>query len=113
MIQRGDVCWGDFGPIIDRAPAKRRPVVVVQNDEYIRTPIGTVVVAALSGKIFRAKIPGNVYVPHFISGLERDSVVLTTELMSVDRDSLGTPVGRLPEPVMNEVSAGLRRVLDL
>ena len=48
MIARGDVCWVDLGPIVDRGPAKHRPVVIVQSDDYTRSRLGRVVVAAIS-----------------------------------------------------------------
>ena len=113
MIARGDICWVDLGPIIDRGPAKRRPVVVVQSDDYTRSRLGTVVVAALTSKTARSTVPGNVFVPAGASALDRDSVVVGTEVLTLDRDRMGEPVGRLPIAIMREVDAGLRRVLSL
>ena len=69
MIARGDVCWVDLGPIVDRGPAKHRPVVIVHSDDYTRSRLGTVVVAAISSSTARAGIPGNVFVPTSASGL--------------------------------------------
>ena len=113
MIARGDVCWVDLGPIVDRGPAKHRPVVIVQSDDYTRSRLGTVVVAAISSRTARAGVPGNVFVPASASGLPKDSVVIVTEVLTLDREYIGEQVGQLPTTIMREVDAGLRRVLSL
>lgn len=113
VISRGDICWHDFGPITDRGPAKRRPVVVVQSDAYTRSALGTVVVAALTSATSRAAIGGNVFVPAHLSGLSRDSVVVVSTLATVDRELVSEPVGAVPPALMRDVDAGLRRVLNL
>lgn len=113
MISRGDICWYDFGPITDRGPAKRRPVVVVQSDPYTRSALGTVIVAALTSAASRAAIGGNVFVPAHLSGLSKDSVVVVSQIMTVDRTRVSDPVGEVPPTLMRDVDAGLRRVLNL
>ena len=113
MISRGDICWHDVGPITDRGPAKRRPVVVVQSDPYTRSALGTVVVAALTSSTSRAAIGGNVFVPSHLSGLPKDAVVVVSSLATVDRDRVSDPVGEVPSTLMRDVDAGLRRVLQL
>ena len=113
MISRGDICWYDFGPITDRGPAKRRPIVVVQSDPYTRSALGTVVVATLTSSTSRAAIGGNVFVPASLSGLTKDSVVVVSEIVTVDRDLVSDPVGTVPPTLMRDVDAGLRRVLNL
>ncbi|MEN9620315.1 MAG: hypothetical protein RL499_508 [Actinomycetota bacterium] len=113
VISRGDICWYDFGPISDRGPAKRRPVVIVQSDPYTRSALGTVVVAALTSSTPRAAIGGNVFVPANLSGLPKDSVVVVSSLATVDRDFVSDPVGSVPPTLMRDVDAGLRRVLQL
>lgn len=113
MISRGDICWADFGPIADRSPAKRRPVVVVQADKYTQSLLGTIVVATLSSATSRSTIPGNVFIPATASGLPKNSVVIATELQTVDRDAISEPVGSVPPMIMRDIDAGLRRVLQL
>ena len=113
MISRGDICWHDVGPITDRGPAKRRPVVVVQSDPYTRSALGTVVVAALTSSTSRAAIGGNVFVPSHLSGLPKDAVVVVSSLATVDRALVSDPVGEVPSTLMRDVDAGLRQVLQL
>lgn len=113
MISRGDICWADFGPIVNRSPAKRRPVVVVQANHYTHSSLGTVIVATMTSATRRAMVAGNVFVPASASGLAKDSVVIAHELQTLDRESLGEPVGSVPPTFMRDVDAGLRRVLQL
>ena len=113
MIQRGDVVWVDLGPIHDRAPAKRRPVLVVQADTHNRSALGTTIVVALTSNTARAAFPGNVFLPAAVTGLSKDSVAVVTELVTIDRDRLGVALGNVPPTLMADVDKGLRRALQL
>lgn len=113
MIARGDICWVDLGPIIDHGPAKRRPVLVVQSDAYTRSRLQTVIVAVLTSNTALAGVPGALFAPAAVTGLPKDSVVLPMQLVTLDRGHLSAPVGRLTPPLMGDVSAGLRRVLEV
>ena len=113
VIKRGDICWHDLGPIVDRGPAKRRPVVVVQSDNVTRSRIGTIVVVSMTSASEKAGIPGNVFVPAALSGLAKDSVAVVSQIMAIDRDLISDPIGEVPPTLMRDVDAGLRRVLNL
>jgi mRNA interferase MazF len=72
VIGRGQVCWVDFGDPRGSAPAKRRPVVVVQSDQYNSSRIATVVVLSITFNTALARHPGNVFVPALAPGLPKD-----------------------------------------
>lgn len=113
MIQRGDLWWADFGEPRGSAPARRRPVVVVQAQSYNESRLRTVLVVSLTTNLHRASSPGNVYLPASSTGLPRDSVANVTQLGNIDRRHLDGPIGSLPVWLMDEVDRGLRRVLAL
>ncbi|HEY0240086.1 MAG TPA: type II toxin-antitoxin system PemK/MazF family toxin [Friedmanniella sp.] len=113
MIRRGEVCWVDFGEPRGSAPAERRPVVVVQSDQYNASRIATVVVLPITSNTALARHPGNVFVPALASGLTKDSVVNVSQPMTVDRGDIDPVGAALPENLMDAVDAGLRRVVDL
>ena len=113
MIQRGEVCWVDFGEPRGSAPAKRRPAVVVQSDQYNQSRIATVVVLPISSNTVLARHPGNVFLPDLASGLPRDSVVNVSQPMTVDRTDIDPTGTILPGNLMEAVDAGLRRVVGL
>jgi len=75
--------------------------------------LGTVSVAGLTSNVKWASAPGNVLVSAGTAGLDRDSVVNVTQVQTIDRSDLDARLGKLPRRLMNDVDAGLRRVLDL
>jgi mRNA interferase MazF len=112
-IDRGSICWVDLGVPLGSAPAKRRPVLVIQADSYLRSRISTLTVAVITSNTGLAELPGNVFLPANASGLPKDSVVNVTQLLTLDRSTLGDPVARLPPYLLSEVDAGVRRALAL
>ena len=87
--------------------------MVVPPDHYTQSSLGTIIVATMTSATRRATIAGNVFVPASASGLAKDSVVIATELQTLDRECIGEPVGFVPPMLMRDVDAGLRRVLNL
>lgn len=112
-LSKGDLYWVDFGPVLTSAPAKRRPAVVVQGDQYNRSRLATVVVAAITSNTALASYPGNVFLPASITGLPRDSVANVTALATIDRRDLAEYAGRLPLHLRAELDDGLRLVLGI
>ena len=113
MTQRGDIWWADLGPADGSRPAKRRPVLVVQSDQYNSSRIATVVVAAVTSNTDLAAMPGNVFLPAAATGLPRDSVVNVTQLYTLNKTDLTDRAGLLIGDLLNEVDGGLRQVLQL
>ncbi len=113
MIRRGEVCWVDFGQPRGSAPAKRRPAVVVQSDQYNKSRIATIVVLPITSNTALARHPGNVFLPALASGLPKDSVVNVSQPMTVDRADVDSTAVILPDNLVDAVDAGLRRVVDL
>lgn len=115
MIARGELCWFDLGrtDALTSVPAGRRPVVVLQSDWLNGSAITTVIGAAVTSNTDLAAFPGNVFLPAAVSGLRRDSAINVSSIATVDKDTLGHPVGEVPSYLMDEVDAGLRRVLGL
>lgn len=110
---RGQVWWADLGEPRGSAPARRRPVLVVQADVYNRTRLSTAVVVVITSQTQHAGHPGNVFLPAGLSGLPRDSVVNVTAVTTVDRSDMDTSVGTIPAALMGQVDIGLRMVLGL
>ncbi len=113
MISRGSICWVDLGPARGSKPTKSRPVLVVQDDAFNTSRLNTTLAAVITSNTALAAVAGNVFLPAAASGLERDSVVTVTALVTLDKIDLDTPVGHLPDHVMSAVDDGLRLVLDL
>lgn len=105
-IHRGDVFW--IAPVGEAAPTYSHPHVVVQDDVFNHSRIDTVVVCALTSNLHKATEPGNVLLEEGEGNLPKRSVVVVSQIASVEKDRLGTWVGRLSEDRVEEILAGLR-----
>jgi mRNA interferase MazF len=110
---RGEVWWADLAEPRGSEPGSRRPVVIVQDDLLTESRLRTVMVAPLTTNLLRAKAAGNILLTPSDSGLERPSVVLVCQVVTVDKDLLTECTARLPRRVMSRVDDGLRLALDL
>ncbi|MCS5497321.1 type II toxin-antitoxin system PemK/MazF family toxin [Cnuibacter physcomitrellae] len=109
MIARGDVVWVDFGLPRGSEPVKIRPAVVLQEDWLLATAIETVLVVPLTSNVGLEPFPGNVLVPRDVSGLEKDSVAVVSQLGPVSREFLDPyPAGHVPAFLMKRISSGIR-----
>jgi mRNA interferase MazF len=88
-------------------------VLIVSADPYNRSRLKTVTVAVLTGNARLAALPGNVAISSELAELEADSVVNVTQLATIDRETLEERVTTLPDWLMAQVDAGLRRALAL
>jgi mRNA interferase MazF len=107
-IDRGDVYWVEpddpQGPLSGHA----HPHVVVQDDVFNHSRISTVVVCALTSNLHRAKEPGNVLLEVGEGNLPKQSVVVVSQVSSVDKARLGERIGSLSHTRVDQILAGLR-----
>lgn len=107
-IQRGDVFWIEADDARGPTPAYAHPHVVVQEDVFNRSRISTVIVCALTSNLHRASEPGNVLLEPGEADLPKQSVVVVSQISSVERSRLGARIGALSAQRVDEVLAGLR-----
>src|SRR5690242_18819080 len=107
-INRGDVFW--IGPDDSRGPVPSysHPHVVVQDDVFNHSRITTVVVCALTSNLHRANEPGNVLLDVGEGNLPRQSVVVVSQISSVEKTRLGERIGSLSDARVEQILAGLR-----
>lgn len=107
-IDRGDVFW--IGPDDSRGPVPSysHPHVVVQDDIFNHSRITTVVVCAMTTNLRRANEPGNVLLELGEGSLPEQSVVVVSQVSSVDRARLGERIGSLSHARVEQILAGLR-----
>ena len=94
-------------------PAYRRPVVLIQADVFTASRIRTVLAATLTSNLRLAQAPGNVLLPKEQTGLQRDSVLNVSQLITLDKTLLTERIGKLRPKHLQELEAGLRLVLGL
>jgi len=108
IIHRGDIFWVVPDPAGDPADNYAHPHVVVQDDVFNHSRIDTVVVCALTSNLHRATEPGNVLLDRGEGNLPKQSVVVVSQIASVQRGRLGERIGALSPERVHEVLAGLR-----
>lgn len=105
MVKRGDIYYADLSPVIGSEQGGMRPVLIVQNNVGNKySP--TVIVAAITTKIEKGKMPTHVEVGAD-KGLEKNSVVLLEQMRTIDKQRLRDQVTHLDNKTMNMVDEAL------
>ncbi len=113
MIRRGDLLWAGLGDPLGSEPGHRRPVLVVQADEFNASRLATIIVLSLTSNLGLTRVPGCVLLRATETGLDRDSVANASQVRTIDRGRLDQHVGTLPDQIMHLVDAALRQTLGL
>jgi mRNA interferase MazF len=107
IIKRGDLFYADLSPVVGSEQGGVRPVLVVQNDignKY--SP--TVIVAAITSQINKAKLPTHVEISASDYGLPKDSVILLEQIRTIDKKRLREKIGYLSAETMKKVDEALQ-----
>lgn len=112
LVRRGDLFYADLSPVVGSEQGGVRPVLVIQNDIGNRySP--TVIVAAVTSQIDKARLPTHVELSAGECGLERNSVVLLEQIRTIDKRRLRERIARLDEAIMARVDEALAISLGL
>ena len=112
-MRRGEIWWASLPPPAGSGPGYRRPVVLIQTNEFNESRTKTVVGVVITSNLRLAGAPGNVRCGRKETGLPRDSVVNVSQVVTVDKGLFLQRVGTIPTHVLTQVEEGLRRVLGL
>lgn len=112
VVKRGDIFYADLSPVVGSEQGGIRPVLVVQNDIGNKfSP--TVIIAAITSQINKAKLPTHIEIMADDYGLSKDSVVLLEQIRTIDKRRLRERLGRLDEDLMAKVNEALTVSLGL
>lgn len=106
VIKRGDIYYADLSPVIGSEQGGVRPVIIVQNDignKY--SP--TVIAAAITSQINKAKLPTHIEISAKEYGLAKDSVILLEQIRTIDKKRLREKIGHLDDELMLKVNEAL------
>ena len=102
-IKRGDIFYADLSPVVGSEQGGLRPVLIVQNDVGNRySP--TVIAAAITSRMGKAKLPTHIDVVGTEAGLAKDSVILLEQIRTIDKKRLKEKMGHLDENTMQNVN---------
>jgi mRNA interferase MazF len=111
-VKRGDVYFADLSPVVGSEQGGVRPVLVIQNDIGNRfSP--TVIIAAITAQIQKAKLPTHVEIDADKYGFERDSVILLEQIRTIDKQRLTDKITQLDDEMMKKVVYALQISLGL
>lgn len=111
-VKRGDIYYANLSPVVGSEQGGLRPVLVIQNDignKY--SP--TVIVAAITSQIDKAKLPTHVELMAGGDSLERDSVILLEQIRTIDKRRLKQKITHLDREKMARVERGIKVSLGL
>ena len=112
VVKRGEIFYADLSPVIGSEQGGIRPVIIIQNDIGNRySP--TVIIAAITSQINKAKLPIHVEISSEEYGLNRDSVVLLEQIRTLDKRRLKEKIGHMTEKDMKKVDKALAISLSL
>ena len=112
MVKRGDVYYADLSPVIGSEQGGVRPVLIVHKN--IRNRFSpTVIVAAITAQIQKAKLPTHVEIDAESHGFDRDSVVLLEQIRTIDKQRLTDKITHLDDDIMGEIDEALQISLGL
>lgn len=112
QIKRGDIFYADLSPVVGSEQGGIRPVLIIQNDVGNRhSP--TVICAAITSKMNKAKLPTHVEISSKDYGIVKDSVILLEQIKTIDKQRLKDYVCRADQKLMNKVDEALHISLML
>ena len=111
-INQGDIFWFDAGEPRGSSPAYSRPVAVIQNNIFNRSPLGTVVACALTTNLRRAKAPGNVLLDENEAELSKQSVIVISQILTIDKSELIDKIGSLSKERVAEILKGIKLLTE-
>ncbi|MBP5221593.1 MAG: type II toxin-antitoxin system PemK/MazF family toxin [Lachnospiraceae bacterium] len=111
-MRRGDVYYADLRPVVGSEQGGIRPVLIVQNDVGNRhSP--TVIIAAITSRMNKAKLPTHIELNSGRYAMDKDSVVLLEQLRTIDKTRLRDKVCHLEGEVMRQIDRALKISLEL
>ena len=112
VVSQGDVYWADLGEPEGSEPGYERPFVVIQNNVFNLSKLNTVIVCALTSNMRRAIQPGNVELEAGEANLPKPSVVLVSQVYTVDKNQLGEYIETLSQKRVRQILQGLELVTE-
>ena len=112
-MRRGEIWWANLPAPKGSEPGYRRPLLIIQSDDFNRSRIQTAIALVITSNLRLAEAPGNVVLSKKDSGLPKRSVVNVSQVITVDRSFLAEKVRKLGLDKVREIEIGVRLVLGL
>jgi len=110
---RGEIWWADFGIPFGSEPGFRRPVLIIQSNEFNESRIHTIVVLPFSTNLNLEFAPGNVLFEKEITSLSKDSVLVVSQIYAIDRQRIIERISKISNSFLIQVEDGISLVLGM
>ena len=105
-INRGDIFYADLSPVVGSEQGGFRPVLVIQNDVGNKfSP--TVIIAAITSQLSKAKLPTHIELNKEKYNLSKDSVILLEQIRTLDKRRLKEKVSTIDMMTMQKVDVAV------
>lgn len=104
--------YADLRPVVGSEQGGVRPVLIIQNDTGNKhSP--TVICAAITSKMNKAKLPTHVEIDSMRYDIVKDSVILLEQLRTIDKKRLKDKVCHLDNEIISQVNKALYISLEM
>ncbi|MGV1100068.1 type II toxin-antitoxin system PemK/MazF family toxin [Thiovibrio sp. JS02] len=112
-MKRGEIWWAILPEPAGSGPGYKRPILIIQSDEFNKSKINTIIAVVITSNIRLAAAPGNVLLPPKKSKLPKESVINISQVITIDKSFLSEKVHALSNEMIAQVDEGLKLVLKL
>ncbi len=113
VIKRGEIWWAELPEPTGSEPGYKRPLIVIQSNDFNKSKIKTIIAAIIISNIHLASAPGNVLLTTKKSKLPKKSVVNVSQIITVDKSFFLEKIHGLSGKLMEQIDDGIRLVLKL
>jgi mRNA interferase MazF len=112
VINQGDIFWVDLDEPGGSEPGYTHPSVVIQNNLFNHSGINTTILCGLTSNLKRANIPGNILLEAGEADLSKQSVVIVSQVFTVDKAYLREYIGALSIKRVRQILDGLKLITE-
>ena len=112
VISQGDIFWVDLDEPGGSEPGYTHPSMVIQNNMFNHSDINTVILCGLTSNLKRANIPGNILLEAGEANLPKQSVVIVSQVFTVDKTQLREHIGALSKKRVRQILDGLKLITE-
>ena len=110
-IKRSELWWANLPEPSGSEPGYKRPVLIIQSDEFNKSKISTVIAVIITSNMKLAQAPGNVLLPEKQTKLKKNSIANVSQIVTLDKSFLTKKIGKLNDNLFQQVEIGLKLVL--
>jgi len=112
-MTRGELWWIDLGVPFGSESGFRRPVVILQNDFFNKSQIKTTIIIPLSTNMILADAPGNIIITKKESKLNKNSVIILSQIKAVDRTRLIEKISKIDKSIIEKIENNIMFILGV